>query len=222
MRRHLTSPHRIFAADLMNKPLYRQKLQSVRAWYGSSLDDCSWDEINHEMDFEIFDWVNLVPTWTVTNMFKTLVFEGAQGIMLDQDHGFFPHVTYGHTTVKNAMSLLPPGQEATIQYVTRSYQTRHGDGPMGNGEALEGLDDTTNHDRGHQGSFRTARLDFDMLAYAFMVNEGYSDIRIAKRTLNVTCCDRLEPDYDALKAIFPIGKRFAFHSGERLSLGIEF
>ena len=38
---------------------------------------------------------------------RPVVFEGAQGVLLDRTHGFFPYVTPSHTTLRNVLALLP-------------------------------------------------------------------------------------------------------------------
>ena len=57
-----------------------------------------------------------------------VVFEGAQGMLLDERFGWFPHVTYGDMTASGARTLA--GGPVRVIGVTRSYQTRHGAGPM--------------------------------------------------------------------------------------------
>ena len=69
---------------------------------------------------------------------KPCIFEGAQGLLLDRDSGFFPHVTPSSTGLHNVMSLVSDGGQGMSVYsplvkpvyVTRSYLTRHGAGPM--------------------------------------------------------------------------------------------
>lgn len=62
------------------------------------------------------------------------IFEGAQGLLLDRDSGFFPHVTPSSTGLQNVMSLVSDagGESPMVKpvYVTRTYLTRHGAGPM--------------------------------------------------------------------------------------------
>lgn len=67
--------------------------------------------------------------------YKNIIFENAQGLMLDMDNiEFFPHLTPSHTGCKNPFELLDKcGIEYNINnteicYVTRSYVTRHGAG----------------------------------------------------------------------------------------------
>ena len=55
-----------------------------------------------------------------------LIYEGAQGLLLDMDYGFYPHVTPSHTGLDN----IPTKHlhNADIYLVTRTYTTRHGNG----------------------------------------------------------------------------------------------
>jgi adenylosuccinate synthase len=63
-----------------------------------------------------------------------VVFEGAQGVLLDEWRGFHPYTTWSTTTFDNAEALLAeagmPG-EALRLGVTRAYLTPHGPGPGG-------------------------------------------------------------------------------------------
>lgn len=64
--------------------------------------------------------------------FNTAVFEGAQGILLDEYHGFHPHTTWSTCTSRHALDELEghPSCEAEVIGVTRTYHTRHGAGPF--------------------------------------------------------------------------------------------
>jgi len=49
------------------------------------------------------------------------------------DHGIFPNVTYSNTTCKNAVEICNKlNIFPDIYYITRCYQTRHGNGWMSN------------------------------------------------------------------------------------------
>jgi adenylosuccinate synthase len=63
---------------------------------------------------------------------RAVIFEGAQGLLLDQDRGWFPHVTRSNTGLKNVIALArDAGIEALdVVYATRAYMTRHGAGPL--------------------------------------------------------------------------------------------
>jgi adenylosuccinate synthase len=62
-----------------------------------------------------------------------VLFEGAQGVLLDESYGFYPHVTWTDTTTRNALALLEEaGYQGRIRRlgVLRTYATRHGAGPF--------------------------------------------------------------------------------------------
>lgn len=102
-----------------------------------------------------------------------LIFEGAQGVLLDQDYGFFPHVTRSKTTLDNALDLLEEGTEYTTYGVLRSYMTRHGAGPLPTENLGKELpDDVHNTEGEYQGKWRTGPLDLVLLKYAVDVLGG--------------------------------------------------
>ena len=63
---------------------------------------------------------------------KKILFEGAQGILLDVDHGTYPYVTSSNTVAGAASTGTGVGPK-TINYVlgiTKAYTTRVGEGPF--------------------------------------------------------------------------------------------
>jgi len=76
------------------------------------------------------------PVWLKIDEFKKkqkkILFEGAQGILLDVDHGTYPFVTSSNTVAANAAIGSGCGPD-TINYVlgiTKAYTTRVGEGPF--------------------------------------------------------------------------------------------
>ena len=76
------------------------------------------------------------PVWKKIDEFKTkgkkILFEGAQGILLDVDHGTYPFVTSSNTVASAAATGTGCGPN-TINYVlgiTKAYTTRVGEGPF--------------------------------------------------------------------------------------------
>ncbi len=76
------------------------------------------------------------PVWLKIDEFrkkkKKILFEGAQGILLDVDHGTYPFVTSSNTVASNAATGTGCGPK-TINYVlgvTKAYTTRVGKGPF--------------------------------------------------------------------------------------------
>jgi adenylosuccinate synthase len=128
-----------------------------------------------------------------------VIFEGAQGLGLDQTRGAFPHVTRSNTGLKNVLALA---QEAGIggldvTYASRAYVTRHGAGPLEHALPCKphaGVVDATNIDNPWQGSIRFGRLDLDLLAGRILDDLG--DARgsgiCVRHSLALTCLDQIE------------------------------
>lgn len=106
---------------------------------------------------------------------KTLLFEGAQGTLLDVDFGTYPFVTSSNTTAGGACtgSGLPPLAIQRVIGVCKAYTTRVGSGPFPTGD--EGLSDYL-HGLGREFGATTGRprgcgwLDTVLLRLACMVN----------------------------------------------------
>ena len=119
---------------------------------------------------------------------RKLIFEGAQGLMLDQDYGVFPHVTRSNTGMKNVIAIAGD-REFDITYVTRAYGTRHGNGPFPYENAqppFPGYQDKTNQDGGAQGKLRFAPLNLDDIRAAIKHDAGDRPYRCA-----ITCMDEV-------------------------------
>ena len=64
---------------------------------------------------------------------EAVIFEGAQGVLLDADTGFHPFTTWSRCTAENALNLIKemaPGSNVFQIGVLRSYAVRHGPGPL--------------------------------------------------------------------------------------------
>ncbi len=93
---------------------------------------------------------------------KDPVFEGAQGLLLDQNNKeFFPHVTHSNTGMKNVELLCAQAgiTQKEIYYVSRTYLTRHGAGPLPGENPKLSYADNTNQPNPFQGTLRFAPLD---------------------------------------------------------------
>ena len=121
------------------------------------------------------------------------IFEGSQGLMLDQRYGFFPNVTRSNTGTKNISDVV---DNTEFYLVTRAYQTRHGNGFMTNEDLSHNIKvdkDETNVLNEYQGEFRRSLLDVSLLEYALNIDDG---IRTRpKLNLVITCLDHVENDY---------------------------
>lgn len=127
-----------------------------------------------------------------------LVFEGAQGLQLDQAIGVFPHVTRSHTGLVNVLTIAREAglDDLEAVYVTRAYATRHGAGPLPGGQdTLDDFDivDPTNRPNAWQGCMRYAVLDLDRLAAAIATDSRIIDpgpVQV-RPSLLVTCVDQV-------------------------------
>ncbi|GAB7038166.1 MULTISPECIES: adenylosuccinate synthetase [Catenuloplanes] len=127
-----------------------------------------------------------------------LVFEGAQGVLLDEWRGFDPHTTWSTTTFANALELLA---EAGVDAgdvcrlgVTRTYATRHGAGPFPSEDpSLAPLLAEPHNGTGRwQGAFRVGHLDLVLLRYAVAVCGGADALAVTHLDTAATAGDRLK------------------------------
>ncbi len=76
------------------------------------------------------------PVWRKIDQFKSenkkILFEGAQGILLDVDHGTYPYVTSSNTVAASAAtgSGCGPNSINFVLGITKAYTTRVGEGPF--------------------------------------------------------------------------------------------
>jgi adenylosuccinate synthase len=116
---------------------------------------------------------------------ESVLFEGAQGTMLDIDHGTYPFVTSSSATSGGAVigTGVAPTAIDTVIGVTKAYCTRVGGGPFPS-EALDASGDLLRA-RGNEYGAVTGRprrcgwLDLPLLRYAGMIN-GISWLVVTK------------------------------------------
>lgn len=120
---------------------------------------------------------------------KQVVCEGAQGTLLDVDHGSYPYVTSSSPTAGGALTGLGVGPMSVerVLGVAKAFSTRVGGGPMPT--ELDG--EVADHLRGTGANFwdefgtttgrprRCGWLDVVMLRYAVSVN-GFSELMLTK------------------------------------------
>ncbi len=123
------------------------------------------------------------------------VFEGAQGLLLDQNNKeFFPHLTHSNTGMKNVEVLCEQGgfDHKEIYYVSRTYLTRHGAGPLPGEDDELSYPDETNQPNPFQGSLRFAKLDTESLLKRCQEDAGKNPFKLV-----LTHSDQEEPKCDA-------------------------
>lgn len=102
--------------------------------------------------------------------FQMALFEGAQGVLLDEWRGFHPHTTWSTVTMQHALSLA---QEVGVTELctlglTRAYASRHGAGPFPTYDAslARTMSDPGNPPNAWQGDLRFGHSDLVLLRYA--------------------------------------------------------
>lgn len=125
----------------------------------------------------------------------TLIFEGSQGVLLDEFSGFFPHVTRSRTTFDNALSMLYPTDVPVEKLgVIRTYMTRHGAGPFPTEDLEQDFAEKHNRtDDPWQQRFRQGPLDMALVRYAIRACRGVDGIVLTHMDAPVT---RYSPRYE--------------------------
>jgi len=116
---------------------------------------------------------------------RSVLFEGAQGTMLDIDHGTYPYVTSSNATAGGATTGLgvAPTRVTGVVGVTKAYTTRVGSGPFPT--EMPDLEAKEVRDRGREFGAVTGRprrcgwLDLVVLRYAVMIN-GIDSLVVTK------------------------------------------
>lgn len=202
----------LFAGDLLHPDKLRAKLRLLHTINWAKVQElgaglCNSAEAGPELAVfqavDEVDWLveqycdfaraaQIVPgghLHTILRRLGVVIFEAAQGVLLDEWHGFHPHTTWSTTTLENADTLLAEAHysgEVTRIGITRAYMTRHGAGPLMTEDAAltAALPDARNSFGAWQRGFRVGWLDLVLLRYACAV-VGPLDY------LAVTCLDRL-------------------------------
>ena len=114
----------------------------------------------------VYDW----RVKSLLNHYDVIIFEGGQGLALDMDNmADFPHLTPSNTGCKKMIPWLIDalGNDVAVDmyYVTRTYLTRHGNGPLSHeGKFLDEMviePDMTNQPNPWQGTMRQAGFSND-------------------------------------------------------------
>jgi adenylosuccinate synthase len=116
---------------------------------------------------------------------KTVMFEGAQGTMLDLDHGTYPFVTSSSASAGGACTGtgVPPTRISGVLGVSKAYITRVGGGPFPT-EALDGEGDAIRK-RGNEFGAVTGRprrcgwFDAPLMRYTAAIN-GFDSLVVTK------------------------------------------
>jgi adenylosuccinate synthase len=117
------------------------------------------------------------------------VFEGAQGVLLDENHGWVPHQTWSTCTPQNAIELLGESgimrDDVEVLGVLRAYHTRHGAGPLPTEMFSSNISDPNNPPNAWQGPFRVGHFDAELHRYALNASGGVDGLVLTHLDLDV-------------------------------------
>lgn len=114
------------------------------------------------------------------------IWEGSQGVLLDESLGFFPHTTWSSVTPANAQLLLKEAgkEKGNVVGVVRTYFTRHGAGPFPSEiedteENQELFPEEHNTYGRFQGGWRRGWFDFPLFEYAVRAAGGVDELMVS-------------------------------------------
>ena len=182
-------------ADLLDAALFREKAARViaeknrlaKGAYGANLDFSHEGEETLKLGQKIRGYI--CDTAELLNQAldggQSVLFEGAQGTMLDIDHGTYPFVTSSSATAGGAATGLgvAPTKIKHVLGVSKAYTTRVGSGPFPT--EMPDLDAKEVRARGNEFGAVTGRprrcgwLDLAVLRYAKMIN-GIDSLAVTK------------------------------------------
>ena len=214
LERNLTPPYALTVGDLAD-PALADRLDAIRRDYAPArlnrlgygaayLENSDLFQSEAVLAHFVEDVSHFLEAVTVCDartatQDRTLIFEGAQGLWLDQDRGFFPYVTRSNTGLRNVLELAGELglKRLEVSYITRAYLTRHGAGPLPHelpDKPYPGVEDATNRPNTYQGALRFGWLDLDELERALVADladaRRFPTLTVSAR-LMVTCLDQL-------------------------------
>jgi adenylosuccinate synthase len=161
-------------ADVLSRPLLRRRLAAVAADLGPlgvPLDDV----VDAFVAFG--QTVRIVDSSHTDRLLASgpCVFEGAQGVLLDEWRGWHPHTTWSTTTFANVEALCPSFRRIGV---VRTYTTRHGAGPFVTADPTLDLPEAHNGVAEWQGAFRVGHFDAVAHRYAAEVAGGVDGLAV--------------------------------------------
>ena len=132
----------IRVCDLADREVLDQRLTQLLFHHNALLRGLGADEVDraelaaalHEVAGRLLPYA--APVWQrldeARRAGKRILFEGAQGAMLDVDHGTYPYVTSSNTVAGQAAAGagIGPGAVGYVLGITKAYTTRVGSGPF--------------------------------------------------------------------------------------------
>jgi adenylosuccinate synthase len=202
--------------DLLDEKILRQKIyaalepkrQTLRPFAKDPALDLhamteEYSALGHQLERYIADTTRIV--WDALDRGRLVVFEGAQGTLLDIDHGTYPFVTSSNTVSGAACAGagVGPKEIDEVWGIAKAYATRVGSGPFPS-ELDDEVGERIREAGGEYGTTtgrprRCGWLDLVALKYAIRIN-GLTGLVLTK--------------LDALTGIDPIGVSIRYSGPE--------
>jgi adenylosuccinate synthase len=203
----------VTAGDLRSLPSLRSKLKRIQERKRSEVDAAGgrvsasslgvpeWEILSSErfIDIALTEYATFLATgvsivdeaWLTSLLLRepSAVFEGAQGVLLDQDWGFHPHTTWSDCTWANAERLIPRNLRDQVRRwgVLRTFSTRHGSGPF----PVE-ADPFPDYARGDHNTFNLWQHNFRAGPFDLVLAKYAVDVMSGIDGLVLTHLDRIE------------------------------
>ena len=189
----------VLAGDLISSEVLRQKLRTICEQKREEISELCRESSSGSpaaREYEIFERDDVIDTWIASiarirelglvvsdsvlegwlGETETVVFEGAQGVLLDADAGFHPYTTWSNCTAENAVEIinkLAPDSDVFKIGVIRSYAVRHGPGPLPTEtDELSAIVSEHNQTNEWQGNVRYGWFDAVLARYALAITGG--------------------------------------------------
>lgn len=166
----------------------KENLDALKAMYGNFEYDLESELEKYKGYIEKLRGMIVDTTFYIEsemNKGKTVLIEGANGMMLDVDHGTYPFVTSSNATIGGAIagSGIPALKIKSVVGIMKAYTTRVGAGPFPT-ELHDELGSKIREQGGEYGATtgrprRCGWFDAVVASYSCRIN-GYSDINLTK------------------------------------------
>lgn len=228
----------IYAKDFLSAGVLKKKLTEIQRIKveeirpiieeipASDIKDKEWEILTDEtlVDYLLERYmhfqriVNFVPRTFLAEILEeedVVIFEGSQGVLLDEWHGFHPYTTWSTTTTKYAEQLLKEAEyksQVVKIGILRALTTRHGPGPFPTfDESLsQQFPDVFNVTDEWQREFRVGYFDSVLHSYALDVVGGVDALMITHMDLvgelgNLKICRAYQVSEENQKEAYQLG-----------------
>lgn len=185
----------VFVRDLLDKDMFYRKVKPLNEYYNKLMTVNGGEKVAVESYMDEYVQAGAFlkkfaknTVYSLNRYFRagrSILFEGAQGVLLDIDFGTYPFVTSSNPTIGGLCTGtgLPPAAVGKLIGISKAYTTRVGEGPFPS--ELFGPEAEFLRGKGNEYGATTGRprrvgwLDLVALKYAIMIN-GVDEIFFTK------------------------------------------